>query len=1121
MSLRQRLQLSSLIVLLVLAPAQGAVKVWEEPLTLPTYRLDPADPNPRFYTNESYQGAQKRVYPYPMLDGVTDVREDQTYKALYLENEYVKLCILPEIGGRLFYATDKTNGYEIFYRQSVVKPALIGMLGAWISGGIEWCVFHHHRNTTHMPVDYTLAENADGSKTIWFGETERRHRMKWLIGITLKPGSSCIEATVKLFNRTPQPHSILYWANVAVHVDDNYQVIFPPSVTAATYHSKNDFVHWPIGAERYRGTDYKDVDLSWWKNHPEPVSFFAWNLQEDFMGGYDHGKKAGVVHVADHHVVCGAKLWEWGPGPRGQMWDKILTDTDGPYAELMVGAFSDNQPDYSWIKPYEVKTFKQCWYPIRAIGGCKKANLSAALNLEVASDGNAKIGVNTTSLHKKASIRLTGKGRAIKEEVVTIGPDKPFLATMLIPGGLKAEDLRLSLTSAAGEELIAYQPVERKHNPSLPAVVKNPPAPNDVATIEELYLTGRRIEQIHNPRVNPSDYYEEALRRDPNDARTNTIVGIRYVKRALYDKAEEHLRRAVRRLSAEYTRPGNTEALYHLGIALRAQGKADEARDMFHRATWDLAFHAAGHYQLAEMSCSQGQFNTALTHIEKVMLTNARNTKALNLKAACLRYAGSAKEAQAIAEGILSEDPLDFLAMNELYLAQLASRGRAAQTLERLETMMRRDVQAYLELATDYMGWGLTDEVIDVLGRAARDKTDSAGLNPLVYYYLGHVHNRKGHEAAAREFRSLAPRMPWAYCLPFRAESISVLTTAIDANPNDARAHFYLGNALYEIQPEKAISHWEQAQEIEPSFAPVYRNLGWGYYRTKNDVAKAIASYEKAVAEDNKNARAFAELDQLYAAGNVVPSKRLEVLEQHHDTVVRRNDSFVRELMVLVLAGRYDKAIDYMTSHHFHVREGGGEIRHVYVDAYLLRGIAKLTQKQPQAALDDFLAAAEYPENLSVGRPQNDARGPQVAYFTARAYEALDNADKAKEYDEKSADQKGTRRWPEARFYQALSMVKLGRSEPADEIFKELIQTGTDRIERDESTDFFAKFGETEARAARLATAHYIRGLGYLGTKRPDTAYAEFHEATTLNASHVWARAQRAILNEHPPLLTP
>jgi hypothetical protein len=410
----------------MVASAPAAVKVWEEPLTLPTYRLDPPDPNPRFYTHESYQGAQKRIYPYPMQDGVTDIREEKTYKALYLENEYIKLCILPELGGRLFYATDKTNGYEIFYRQHVIKPALIGMLGAWISGGIEWCVFHHHRNTTYMPVDYTLAENADGSKTIWFGETERRHRMKWLIGITLYPGKSYIEATVKLDNPTAYPNSILYWANVAVHVNDDYQVIFPPSVTVATYHSKNDFAHWPIANETYRAVDYRGVDLSWWKNHPEPVSFFAWDKQEDFMGGYDHGQHAGVVHVADHHVVCGAKLWEWSPGPSGRMWDKILTDADGPYAELMVGAFSDNQPDYSWIKPHEVKTFKQYWYPVREIDGFKYANLQGAANLDLTTNGTAKIGFNTTSRYQKAKVMLTAGAKTILEQTITIGPDKPF-----------------------------------------------------------------------------------------------------------------------------------------------------------------------------------------------------------------------------------------------------------------------------------------------------------------------------------------------------------------------------------------------------------------------------------------------------------------------------------------------------------------------------------------------------------------------------------------------------------------------------------------------------------------------------------------------------------------------
>ncbi|HPC95489.1 MAG TPA: DUF5107 domain-containing protein [Sedimentisphaerales bacterium] len=1101
--------LSFLLVLSIFAPVQGAVKVWQEPLTIPTYRLDPPDTNPRFYTNESYQGAQKRIYPYAMQDGVTNVREEQTYTALYLENEYIKLCILPEIGGRLFYATDKTNNYEIFYRQSVIKPALIGMLGAWISGGIEWCVFHHHRNTTYMPVDYTLAENADGSKTIWFGETERRHRMKWLIGVTLHPGRSNIDTTVKLFNRTAQPHSILYWANVAVHANDDYQVIFPPSVTAATYHSKNDFAHWPIANETYRGTDYRGVDLSWWKNHPEPVSFFAWDLQEDFMGGYDHGREAGVVHVGNHHVVCGAKLWEWGPGSNGRMWDKILTDTDGPYAELMVGAFSDNQPDYSWIKPYEVKTFRQCWYPIREIGGSKNANLEAAVNLEL-TGGRAKVGFNATAPHKKARVLLTASGVTLLDQPVAIGPDQPFVTEVVIPEAVKATDLRAALLSESGRELIAYQPVHREYDPNLPAVVKNPPAPRDIETVEELYLTGLRIEQIHNPRVNPFDYYEEALRRDPNDTRTNTIVGINYNKRAMYAKAEEHLRRAVTRLSTDYTRPVDTEALFYLGVALRAQGKVDEAYDTFYRSTWDHAFHSAGYHQLAELSCGRGDWATALEQIDMSLVTNAVNTKLLNLRAAVLRHQGEFRQARTVVQQVLADDPLDFVAMNELYLIETAleQRRRAAGTLAKLEQAMQRNVQAYLELATDYMGWGLCDEAIDVLTRAVRDKTDAAGRYPMVYYYLGYIHRQRGDIEASRQLFALAPTMPPDYCFPFRHESIAALNAALENNPNDARALYYLGNALYDVQPEQAVAHWERSAALDPTFALAHRNLGWAYYRTQNDVSKAIASYEKAIACNGEDARLFAELDQLYEMANVDPARRLEVLQKHHATVVKRNDSFICEITAMVLTGHYDQAIANLENHHFHVREGGGEIHDVFVDAHLLRGIARLKDNQPQKALEDFLAAAEYPENLSVGRPQNDPRAAQVAYYIALGHEALGDAEKAKSFYEKAASQEGVRWAPESRFYRAMAMRQLGQEEQAKAILDELIQTGTERIERDEQADFFAKFGEQQARQVRLASAHYLLGLGYLGVGRTDDARNEFGRASRLNVSHVWAKVQ-------------
>lgn len=1107
--------LSCLFVLLVATAAPAAVRVWEEPLTLPTYRLNPPDTNPRFYTNESYQGAQKRVYPYPMQDGVTNIREEQTYKALYLENEYIKLCILPEIGGRLFYATDKTNGYEIFYRQNVIKPALIGMLGAWTSGGIEWCVFHHHRNTTYMPVDYSLASNADGSKTIWFGETERRHRMKWLIGITLYPGRSYIEASVKLDNRTTYPQSILYWANVAVHCNDDYQIVFPPSVTAVTYHSKNDFAHWPVGSGRYRGVDYRGVDLSWWKNHPEPVSFFAWDLQEDFMGGYDHGKKAGTVHVGDHHVVCGAKLWEWSPGPTGRMWDKILTDADGPYAELMVGAWSDNQPDYSWIKPHEVKTFKQYWYPVREIGGFTYANLEGAANLEVTANGTARLGFNTTAPHRKAKAVLRAGETTLLEETIAIGPDKPFVKEVPLPAGTKRTDLRAVLATSTGRTLVAYGPVEIVPDPKLPETVKPPPAPKDIQTIEELYLTGLRVEQIHNPRVDPFDYYEEALRRDPNDARTNTIVGINYNRRCLYEKAEEHLRRAVARLSVDYTRLIDTGALYHLGVALRAQGKLDEAYKVFSRAKWDYAFHSPAQYQLAELSCRKGDFATALEQIEQSLSTNALDNRARNLKAALLRRTGKPKQAEALLAKSLLDDPLDFFALNERHLLRQKPDPRRAdsEAARKLNAAMRYDVQVYLELATDYMSLGFWDEAIDVLSRIVRDKTDFAGTYPLVYYYLAFLHGRKGDVEVAKKFYSQAGAIPADYCFPFRAESAEVLKAALAHNPVDARAHYYLGNLLYELQPQKAIEHWERSRALDGSFALVHRNLGWAYYRTSDDVAQAIASYERAVSSNANDPRLFTELDQLYELGNAPVETRLAVLEKHRATVAQRNDSLERWAAVLVLAGRYDEAVDLLARTHFHVREGGGEIRGTYVNAHLLRGLSRLRQNQPQAALEDLLAAAEYPENLSVGRPRSgDALSPQIAYYAARACEALGDPNRARQYDTKAAGQRGGRGArgggfvSEARFFQAMAMQKLQRDSEAQEIFDELIKAGQDRLTREETADFFAKFGEQEARQGRQASAHYLVGLGHLAKGDLDSARASFALATKLNVSHVWAR---------------
>ena len=1086
---------------------EGTVRVTEEKAVLPTYEVGPADPNPMFYTNESYQGAQKRIYPYALQDHLTHAKVDKEHTSLVLENDFLELSVLPEIGGRLFSAVDKTNGYDFFYRQHVVKPALIGMLGAWISGGVEWCAFHHHRNTTYMPIDYTLAENADGSKAIWFGETERRHRMKWLIGLTLYPDKSYVETTVKLFNRTAQPHSILYWANVSVHVNDNYQVFFPPSVQVATYHSKIDFTHWPISQGKYRGHDYTGVDISWWKNSPVSNSFFAWKLQEDFMGGYDHGREAGVVHVGNHHVVCCAKLWEWGTGAAGRAWDKILTDEDGPYAEIMVGAFSDNQPDYSWINPREVKTFKQYWYPIRGIGGFKNANLNGAVNLELETGDEASFGFCTTSKRNGVTAVLTAGNEVAFEKVIDIDPANPFTHSVSLPAGTKETDLRVVLLTADGDELVAYQPIELEPVEELPAKVEPPAEPEDLKTIEELYLTGLRVEQIHNPTVDPLAYYREALKRDPGDSRCNTMLGIHANKKGIHAEAEKHLRTAIERLSAEYTRPKNVEAVYQLGIALRAQHKDDEAYDAFYRATWDQAFHAAAYYELAEISTSRGDYAQAVDQVNRSLSTGTLDTKAIALKAGILRKLRRGQQAEKAAAVALKIDPLDFRAMNELWLAESlqGNREAAKAALDRMTRKMRDEVQAYLELAAEYFAAGMWDEAVAVLRRPIDSKMPFAATYPLVHYYLGYALQQQGKIDEAQAAFATASASPSDYCFPFRLEGLDVLQAALAANHQDARALYYLGNLLFDLQPDRAIQYWEKSRALDSSLATVHRNLGWAYYRVKNDVVRAIGCYERALACGDLAPRLFLELDTLYEFGNVASAQRLAALEPNHEIVVKRQDSFLREIMVLVLAGKYESAIDYLENNFFHAQEGRNEIRDIFVDAHLLEGLRLMKAGRPREALAHFLRADEYPENLSMGRPKTDPRRPQIDYCTATAYAALGDADKARQFFRRSADQKEIARRPEARFYQATSLSKLDRKDEARTIYNELVETGKRQLGEDESADFFAKFGEQKTRKAKAAIAHYLLGLGFLGQGRTVEAQKELQQATQMNLAHPWA----------------
>ncbi len=1051
---------------------------------------------PSFYFGGQSQGAEGRIYPYPLYNNLTNEKGEKTYHLVYLENEYVRIAVAPEIGGRLLSAVDKTDQYDFIYHQHVIKPALIGLIGAWISGGIEWNIPHHHRATTFLPVQYRTEKGPDGSWTVWVGELEIRQRMRWAVGYTLRPRSSILECSVRILNRTPVAQSMLCFANVAVSAGPDYQIIFPPSVQLVTYHGKREFTTWPLATTRFFGVDWHGQDASFYRNHTSATSMFAWDCREDFFAGYDHGRDAGTLSIADHHVAPGKKFWTWGNGPHGRMWDRILTDNDGPYVELMVGAYSDNQPDYSWMQPYETRSFVLNWYPFRGIGGVKNANLDAAVNLEVA-NGRARLGFCSPVPREKARVLLTAAGKVLLDVTTAIDPSHPFRREVVLPAGTDEHDVRATLLSD-GRELVSYSPV-RLGPVTMPAVVTLPDPPEGYVTDEELDLAGQRIEQFHDPQHDAAAYWLESLRRDPGDTAAHVSLGILDLKAARYAAAEGHFRSALDRLMAKYTEPKDAEPLYYLGVALRGEGRNEEAYDAFFKAAWSQEWKAPAYFQLAELAASRREFPRALALVNQSIDANALNTRALGLKASLLRNLGKPADAQAVVEAAVSQgDPLDVRLMAERWLAE-PDTGSTSLLFGALDA----HPATAQEIGAEYENAGLCAAALKIPDAAA-PRHGGPGRSPIVLYYLADFAEKLGDRRRAAELRQGAATLAPDYVFPFQDELIPVLRRAIAAGPGDARAPYYLGNLLFDGQPAEATALWEQARTLDPTYPVVWRNLAVAYAHsgTADATTRAIAALEKAVSLGGAYPAHLAELDNLYGVAGEPVAKRLALLEGHRDVIGTDDECLARLVTLETLARKPDASVALLKGHTFNIWEGATQFDTgaLWLDAHLVLGRKALSAGRPLDALAAFEAALDFPSNLRAIPWENlGDRSIEVAYWKGIAHEALGQADAARMAWHQAASAQAPR--PMHRnakadgwerniqgYYQALAFKKIGQADRADPVFQKLCAGALPSAPP-------ASRPATPVEAARL---HYLAGLGHEGLGETPEARTEFEAALKL-----------------------
>jgi tetratricopeptide (TPR) repeat protein len=1072
-----------------------SVRAWCEEVVIPTYLPQAADKNPMFLEKRVYQGSSGKVYPLPYTDRIAEVKSDRTWKAVWLENEYLRVMILPEIGGRIHRAVDKTNGYDFLYHQHVIKPALVGLAGPWISGGIEMNWPQHHRPSTFMPADVHIEEQADGAVTVWLSEHDPMARMKGMHGVCLHPGKAYIELKVRVYNRTPLPQTFLWWANVATQVHEQYQSFFPPDVYYVADHAKRAMSGFPQCNGFYYGVDYggrgkhgipaSEVprcfvpphcgtqrgetdgqcppqvayaanDLTWYANIPVPTSFMCMGSQQDFFGGYDHARQAGIVHVANHHISPGKKQWTWGNHEFGYAWDRNLTDEDGPYIELMAGVYTDNQPDFSHLEAGETKSWSQFWYPIQAIGAAQHANLQAAVSMDLSAE-HFRIGVSVTAEFPRAIVRLQGPGGKA-EWKNHLAPGKP----LVLEGDQPARPWRngetlLTVLDSEGRELVAYRPQDCADG-EVPAPATEPLPPEKVRSTDELYVTGLHLAQYRHATRCPTLYWREALRRDPLDSRCNNALGLWHLRRGEYGEAEGHFRAAIQRLTLRNPNPSDGEAFYNLGLCLRYRldferrpGPEDDSAEAlfgaayaaFYKATWNHAWQAAAYHALAEMDCRRSDWSTALDHVNRSLRMNTENLRGRDLKAMILSKLGREEEAKALLAETLALDPLDWWAAN------LVGRPLAC------------DTQVRLDIALDLARAGLFTEAAEWLDAATPEP--GSGTAPLVDYYRVWLQQKLGRSQEALALCQRAAAQSPDYCFPARLEEIGILRAAIATNSSDSRAHYYLGNLLYHYgRYAEAIVAWEQSARLEPEYSVVWRNLGIAYYNVVGKAKKARQAYEQAFRADPSDARLLYEQDQLWKRMREQPPARLGLLEKHPELVRQRDDLTIEFCALLNQTGQHARALKTLAGRRFQPWEGGeGLAIAQHVRTHMALGRLALAKSQPESAKEYFERALESPPNLAEARHLL-ANQSDIYYWLGMACNALGDKRAARRHWKAAATFHGdfqemsVQPFSEMTYFSALAYGMLGQLELKQRLLKELLAYAKKLSKAPAKVDYFA-----------------------------------------------------------------
>ena len=915
--------------LIAMSVCAAQVRVWQGTLTLPTYEEGPPDPNPPFdqYANNRFN------YPYTLRHNLTDRRADHAWRALFLENEYLKCSVLPDIGGHVYTCTDKISGKPIFYENPSIKKAQVAYRGAWAAFGIEFNFPVSHSWVTASPVDFSFGQKDDGSASIQVGNVDRVYGMQWTVELILRPRSTVLEQRVTLNNRSDVRHRFYWWNNAGVEVWDDSRIQYPMRFAAS--HGFHDIQTWPVDAD---GTD-----LSIIKNHTKgPVSLFVHGSREPFMGVWNPHTNTGTVHYADFAALPAKKIWSWGADADGLDWRKALSDNNSAYVEVQAGLFR-NQETYAFLEPRQTISFSEFWMPVRDLGGIARANLAGVVNL--GRHENALVaGLNVNHVVPGATLSISAGDQKIFDTKADLQPERTW--SHEIPNADPQQKYTFELRDAKGSVLLRHTEGEYDWTPA-EEIHLGPQAsyhvPDPANRTEDDWLQFGDQEELNGRLLQALQAYQDALAKYPQSFELRKAAGRLCASLLRYREGKSYLEPVHARDTSD------AEIAYYLGISYEGLGESRNARELYEAAFRLPEFRAAAGLRLAELSAREGDLGKAESYLRQARVVAPDDLRTAEELVAVLRAEGKKTEAVSRAKEWLARFPQRYFLLEEAGTPDLHHLGD--------------DAERVLNVASEYMRLGLYSQALEVVSRnyppAVVWETEPGALppqkHPMVGYFRGYCREKLG-QAANLDF-DVASKLSTAYVFPSRAEDIEVLTSALHANPQDATAHYLLGTLYFSRGlTNDALTHWQQARKSNPKIPVLHASMGSALLNIKNDPEQAVNVFREGLGADPLNVQLYTGMDQALSILRRPPQERVAALESYPDRANMPSHLVYELILNLTEAGEYDKALALFHNRFFQREEGGTNVREVWLEVQLQRATALAQRGQ----CSDAISIAEH-----------------------------------------------------------------------------------------------------------------------------------------------------------------